>query len=465
MNKRFNANDIELFKSLLQGRVVLPEDADYDILRKVWNGMIDKRPALIVLCANAADVVAALRFALEKKLVVAVRGGGHNVAGYAVCDDGLVIDLSMMSKVHVDPRARTARVGAGCRWADVDRATQVHGLATPGGEVSETGVAGLTLGGGVGYLRRKYGLSCDNLLSAEVVTADGRRIKADAEKNSDLFWALRGGGGNFGIVTEFEFRLHPVGPLVATVGPFYPIAHARQVLHAWRSFTASAGDEATTAFAIWSVPSHPDMPGQLQGKPVCFVDGMYAGDPEQGEAVFKPLRSLGTPLMDFSSVSLYPEAQSAFDSFFPEHMLYYWKALFLDELSDAAMDAIVSRSAQRPSPQTLIIVRHLGGAISRVDVEQSAYQNRKAQYMLSIDGAWSDPQRSQHNIAWVRDFWEAMRPFSSGGVYLNFPGFGEGESALWRASHGSNYSRLAQIKHKYDPENIFSHNQNIKPSA
>jgi FAD/FMN-containing dehydrogenase len=452
----------ELIQSF-QGRVVLPSDDDYDTLRRVWNRMIDRRPALIARCAGVPDVRTALGFARDNGLRIAIRGGAHNVAGYAVCDDGLVIDLSMMSKVQVDAQARTARVEAGARWAEVDKATQVHGLATPGGEVSETGVAGLTLGGGVGYLRRKYGLSCDNLLSAEVVTADGRLLRAAEDENSDLFWALRGGGGNFGIVTAFEFRLHPVGPQVATLGPFYPIDDARRVLRAWRSFTDQAPDDATTAWSIWSFPEHPDLPSELHGRPVCFMDGMYAGRPEHGEELFMPLRRLGESLMDFSSISPYAEAQSAFDAFFPDSMFYYWKSQFMNEISDAAIEAIVSRAERRPSPQILVIIRHLGGAISRVDTGRTAYQNRGAKYMLSIDGAWTDPRQTEDHIAWVRRFWEEMRPYSTGGVYLNFPGFGEGEAALWKESHGPNYERLARIKGEYDPENVFNMNQNITP--
>ncbi len=455
---------IKSFRKAFSGRVIEPSDPQYVQARKVWNNMIDRRPALIAQCTGAADVVEALRFARENEWLVAVRGGGHSVAGYAVCDGGMVVDLSPMRKVEVDPQARTVRVEAGARWAEVDRATQPFGLATPGGEVSETGIAGLTLGGGVGYLRRKYGLSCDNLLSVDLVTAEGRIITANQSENADLFWALRGGGGNFGVVTTFTYRLHPVGPEVMTLNPFYPITEAGRLLSSWREFIAAAPEEATTAFAIWEVPRHPDIPENLHGTNVCLFDGMYAGPPGAGEEVFRPLRELNGAILDLSGRVSYIEAQSAFDAFMPDGGLYYWKSLFLNELSDDAIDAIVSRAANRPNSRILVIIRHLGGAIDRVAGDGTAYHNRGAQFMLSIDGAWTDPAENDRNIAWIRQFWEDMQRFSTGGVYLNFPGFGEGEDNLWQASHGANYARLAMVKHKYDPTNFFRMNQNIPPA-
>ena len=460
-----NSVTVKKFRQTIAGKVIVPSDPQYDQARRVWNGMIDRRPALVVQCRAGADVVGAVRFAQTNNLPIAVRGGGHNVAGYAVCDDGMVIDLSLMRDIVVDPQAQTVCAGAGARWADVDQATQPYRLATPGGEVSETGIAGLTLGGGIGYLRRKYGLSCDNLLSVDMVTADGKMITANETENTDLFWALRGGGGNFGVVTAFLYRLHPVGPEVMTLNPFYPLNEARRVLTSWREFAAAAPDEATTAFAIWEIPEHPDLPENLHGTSVCLLDGMYAGMPSVGEEVFRPLRQLNGTLLDFSQRTLYVEAQRAFDEFFPDGGLYYWKALFLDELSNAAIEEIVSRAMNRPNPRILVILRHMGGAISRVADDQTAYCNRKAQFLLSIDGAWTDPSESDRNIAWVRDFWMAMQPFSNGGVYLNFPGFGEEGGKLWHASHGINYERLAGVKQKYDPENVFRMNQNIQPAG
>lgn len=460
-----NRERLDAFKAVFSGPVITARDPEYEQTRRVWNHMIDRRPAVIAQCKHPSDVATAIRFARENELLIAVRGGGHNVAGYAVCDNGLVIDMSLMRGVTVDPENRRARVEAGARWADVDRATQPFGLATPGGEVSETGVAGLTLGGGVGYLRRKYGLSCDNLLSVDLVTADGRSITANQNHNEDLFWALRGGGGNFGVVTAFEFGLHRVGPEVVSINPFYPLSAADNLFRAWRAFTTEAPEEASTAFAIWSVPAHPDISAHLHGTDACLLDGMYSGVPENGEALFRSMREMDGKLLDFSGRVPYVEAQQAFDAFLPDGGLYYWKSLFMDRIDDDALETIVSMSAQRPSPGILVIIRHLGGAIERVDPDATAFRNRRARYMFSIDGGWTDPAASADNIAWIRRFWEVMLPFSNGGVYMNFPGFAEGEDDPWRASHGPNYQRLAEVKGKYDPMNIFRMNQNIQPAG
>jgi FAD/FMN-containing dehydrogenase len=455
---------LDHFRRVFKGSLIDPPDPRYESSRRVWNAMIDRYPALIAQCTDAADVASAIRFARENDLLVAVRGGAHHVAGYAVCDDGLVIDMSPMHAIQVDPDKRTVRAGAGARWAEVDEATQPFGLATPGGEVSKTGIAGLTLGGGVGYLRRKYGLSCDNLLSVEMVTAEGELVRASESENKDLFWALRGGGGNFGVVTSFEYRLHPVGPDVTTLNPIYRIDTARQALTTWREFAATAPEEATTAFAIWGIPRHPEFPEDLQGTSVCLFDGMHIGSPEAAEADFRPLRRMDGKLIDLGGRVPYVEAQRSFDEFFPENGLYYWKALFLDQLTDETIEAIVSRAQARPSPSILVIIRHLGGAIDRVGSNDTAYRHRGAQFMLSIDGAWTDPRKSEHNIAWIRKFWDHMQPYSTGGVYLNFSGFGEGEHDLWRASHGANFERLAKVKQVYDPDNVFRMNQNIRPA-
>jgi FAD/FMN-containing dehydrogenase len=415
-----NKDRLDAFKAAFSGPVITPRDSQYEQARRVWNHMIDRRPAVIAQCKHPSDVATAIRFAKENALLIAVRGGGHNVAGYAVCDDGLVIDMSLMRGVTVDPENRRVRVEAGARWAGVDRATQPFGLATPGGEVSETGVAGLTLGGGVGYLRRKYGLSCDNLLSVELVTADGHLVTASPNQNEDLFWALRGGGGNFGVVTAFEFQLHPVGPEVFSINPFYPLSEADRLFRVWRAFTAEAPEEASTAFAIWSIPAHPDIPAHLHGADACLLDGMYSGAPENGETLFRSMRELDGQLLDFSGRIPYVEAQQAFDEFLPEGGLYYWKSLFMDRISDEALQTIVSMSEKRPDPGILVIIRHLGGAIERVKPDATAFRNRTAQYMLSIDGGWTDPAASADNIAWIRHFWNVMQPFSNGGVYMNF---------------------------------------------
>ena len=303
------------------------------------------------------------------------------------------------------------------------------------------------------------------MLSVELVTAKGRIINASAAENSDIFWALRGGGGNFGIVTMFEYQLHPVGPEVTTLNPIYPISNANQVLKRWREFTKTAPEEATTAFAMWGIPAHPDIPEALHGTNVCLYDGMHIGGSDAADEVFHPLRQLEGKLLDLSDRVPYVEAQSSFDEFFPDNGLYYWKALFLDELSNEAIEEIVTRGAQRPNPGILVIIRHLGGAIDRIGKSETAYRHRGAQYMLSIDGAWTDPEESENNIAWIRNFWQDMQSYSDGGVYLNFSGFGESDQGLWRASHGINYERLVKVKQKYDPTNIFSVNQNILPSA
>ncbi|MEE4314919.1 MAG: FAD-binding oxidoreductase [Desulfofustis sp.] len=460
-----NNDSFTHFAESFGGRLIHPDATDYDAARTVWNGLIDRRPALIARCASADDVVRSVRFARENNLLVSIRGGGHHVAGYAVCDDGLMIDMSAMRRVDIDPQARTARVQAGALWADVDGAAQPHGLTTPGGEVSLTGVAGLTLGGGVGYVRRKFGLSCDNLLAVEIVTADGRKRRASERENSDLFWALRGGGGNFGVVVAFEFRLHPVGPEVVTLNPIYPFGQARSLLEAWRRFTDSAPDEASTAFAIWGIPEHPDIPVELHGTPVCLLDGMYCGPRPQGEALFQPLREVAEPIIDLGGPTTYLEAQKSFDEFMRDGDLYYWKSLYLNEMSDDAVDTMMSWVRRRPNPRLLVIIRHLGGAISRVAEDATAYQNRAAQFMFSIDGAWTDPAESERNIAWIRGFWEAMSRYSNGGVYVNFPGFGENPQHLWRSSYGNNYRKLVAVKTKYDPANFFRMNQNIKPVA
>jgi FAD/FMN-containing dehydrogenase len=448
----------------LSGEVVAPGDLAYDRARAVWNGMIDKRPAAIARCADAADVAAAVRFAAERELPLSVRGGGHNVAGTAVVDDGVVVDLSAMRGVRMDPGGRTVHVQGGATWSDVDRVTAPLGLAAPGGVVSETGVAGLALSGGVSNHRRRDGMTIDNLVSAEVVLADGRTVRASAAEHSDLHWALRGGGGNFGVVTSFELRVHELGPQVFEVNVAYPLAEAARVLTAWRDAVADAPDELTTEGLIWSLPVIEELPEALRGVPFVGVAGMWAGDPEQGERATRALRELAKPLIDMSGTTDYLSLQASLDPLFPSGVRRYWKALYLDGFSDAAIDTTVDWGGRRASNDTLVIVRHCGGAMARVGAEETAFGDRSAEWMLSVDSTWHDPAADAANVAYTRDFWDAAAPFSDGKTYFNFPGLLEEGDAAIRASYGPNLDRLARIKAVYDPENRFRLNANIRPA-
>jgi FAD/FMN-containing dehydrogenase len=426
--------------------------------------MIDKRPAAIARCVDAEDVATAVRFACEHGLALAVRGGGHNVAGTAVVDDGLVVDLSAMRAVCVDASGRSVHVQGGATWADVDGVTAPLGLAAPGGVVSETGVAGLALSGGVSHQRRRDGMTVDNLVSAEVVLADGRRVRASAGEHRDLYWALRGGGGNFGVVTSFELGLHELGPEVFALNVAYPIGDAAGVLAGWRDAVADAPDELSTAGLIWSLPVSDELPEPLRGRPYVGVAGMWAGDPDRGERATRDLRELATPLLDMSARVDYLELQRSLDPFFAAGPRRYWKALYLDGFSDAAIATTVDWSDRRPSNDTLVIVRHCGGAISRVGAEETAFGDRSSEWMLSIDSTWQDPAHDATNIAYTRAFWDAAVPFSAGKTYFNFPGLLEEGDAAVRDSYGANHARLARIKTAYDPDNRFQLNQNIRPA-
>ena len=430
----------------LTGEVIAPGHPDYDSARSVWNGMIDRRPALIARCADAEDVAAAVRFACERELPLAVRGGGHNVAGTAVCDDGLVVDLSAMRAVQVDASSSTVRVQGGATWADVDEVTAPLGLATAGGVVSETGVAGLALSGGVSHQRRRDGMTIDNLVSAEVVLADGRRVRASADEHPDLYWALRGGGGNFGVVTEFELRLHELGPEVFALNVAYPVEESARVLAGWRDAVAGAPDELSTAGFVWSLPDLDELPEELRGKPYVGLAGMWAGDPDEGERAVQPLRELATPLVDMSGRAEYLEFQRSLDPYFPAGRRYYWKALYLDGLSDAAVETTAEWSDRRPSNDTLVIIRHCGGAISRVGAAETAFGDRSSEWMLSIDSTWHDPADDAANIDYTRAFYDAAMPFSDGKTYFNFPGLLEDGDAAVRSSYGANHARLARIE-------------------
>lgn len=444
----------DALRRCLRGAVVDRDDPGYDEARRVWNGLVDRRPAVVARCADVADVVEAVRVAREHRPVLSIRGGGHQVAGSAVCDDGLVIDLSSLRGVQVDARTRTARVQAGATWGELDRATQVHGLAVPGGEVSVTGVAGLTLGGGLGATMRAHGLSCDALRSVEIVTADGMVRTASRDEHPDLFWAVRGGGRGLGVATALEFDLHPLGPEVAGALVLYPVEDAAAVLRAWRDAVREAPDTLGPEIGLWSIPPLPDVPVELHGAPVVVVAGLYAGRPADAGPVLAPLQRLGTPLADLSASSSYVEAQSALDDLFPDGGRYYWKSHFVDELTDGLVDALIEHAARRPNPESVIYLRALGGAIARVRDDETAYPHRRAGFNVSVDAIWHDPALDDAAIGWARSTWDALAPFATGGIYLNFAGLGE-DGDLRAAALGGNAARLDEIRRAYDPDGLF----------
>lgn len=449
-----------------RGPVILPGNGAYDEARKVWNGMIDRYPALIVRPLDTDDVVTAIHFARENALLVSVRGGGHNVAGHATNDGGLVIDLSLMKAINVDPVKQTARAEGGVTWGELDAATQVYGLATPGGVYSKTGIAGLTLGGGLGWLRNKHGLSCDNLIAADIVTADGRLLHASTSENSDLLWGLRGGGGNFGVVTAFEYRLHPLGPDVMFVFVLHDTPTAADMERAvrfYRDFSATAPDEISTILALGQVPPDEHFPEELHRKPFTLFGGLYAGRAEDGKAALQPLRDFGVPLLDFSGVMPYVEAQQAFDADYPDGLRYYWKSLNLHRLDDEAITRIVDHARRQPSPFSTTDLWHVGGAVRRVSPQESAFYGRQAAFLLSPEANWIEPADDEANLHWLRAFIEDMEAFSDGSRYLNFPGFQEEGSEMMRKGFGPQYEALVALKRKYDPANFFRLNQNIRP--
>jgi FAD/FMN-containing dehydrogenase len=451
------------FRGRLRGKSFAPDDPGYDEARAVRNGLIDRHPVLIARCSGTADVVECVNFAREHDLQLSVRGGAHNVAGNAVNDGGLVIDLSGMRGVHVDPTACTVRAQGGATWGDVDRETQLYGLAVPGGVISSTGIAGLTLHGGVGWLRRTYGLSLDNLRSVEIVTANGQVRTASATENAELFWAVRGAGSNFGVITSFEFQAHPVGPMVALAAPAYALEDAARVIPAWRDFMASAPDTISSHALFWSVPAAEMFPPELHGRAVVIPATVYSGPAAEGEQALRPLRELAEPVLDLSGTMPYTALQSGFDWAFPKGWLYYWKSLYLNALDDDAITEIIHLAAERPSPQSLIALWHHGGAMTHVGPAETAFGSRAAPYLISFDTTWTDPEETDRAIAWTRDAWRSMHRFSDGGLYLNFPGFGEEKDALVRAGYGANYDRLVALKTEYDPDNLFRMNLNIPP--
>lgn len=467
IKNKLDEQTVQTFANQLKGELVRAGDANYDEVRAVWNGMIDHYPALIARCTTVEDVVASVNFARENNLLLAVRGGGHNVAGLAVAaDGGLVIDLAQLNKVEVDPQARTVRAQGGATIGDLDTATQVHGLATPMGVVSATGIAGLTLGGGFGWLRNKYGLSCDNLIAAQVITADGRIVTANANENNDLLWGLRGGGGNFGIVTEFEYQLYPVGPEVSFTFILHDGAgdNLKKAIQFYRDFSTTAPDEVSTIMASGIIPPEPELfPENIHNKPFVLFGAMYAGPADEGHKVTQPLRDFGEPLIDFSGIMPYIEAQKIFDEDYPDGLRYYWKSLNLSRLDDEVIDRFVKHARQQPSVFSTVDLWHVGGAVSRVSDDESAFNGRQAAFLLSPEANWEHPEDDEANITWLREFIADMEEFSDGSRYLNFPGFQEEGDEMMRKSFGNKYERLQALKQKYDPTNFFSLNQNIKP--
>jgi FAD/FMN-containing dehydrogenase len=455
-------------RGTFRGEVVVPGDAGYDEARTGgFNELYaERRPGLVVRCTGTADVIDAVGLAAAEGLLVAVRGGGHSIAGHSSVDGGLLIDLGAMNGVMVDPDARTVTAQGGATWGDVDREAQAFGLAVPGGIISTTGIGGITLGGGIGWLHRKLGLACDCLRSAHLVTADGRLVRTSADDEPDLFWALRGGGGNFGVVVSMEFDAHPVGPIVFNAAPIYPMAAAAEILPKWVAWTRTAPEEATSRALFWTFPDVEALPPELRGQEALILAALYSGSPDEGERVLQPLREMGTPLFDLSMALPYRAAQSNFDPFFAKGVTRsYWKSLYLDDLDDAACDLIVRRAMSRPHPLTLVHVPQMGGATSRIATDQSAFGDRSAEYMLSVDGNWIDAADDDRAIAWTRGFiGEAAQLPSARGIYLNFSGDEEIDGDLRAAAFGANLARLTQVKDRFDPGNLFRLNNNIPPS-
>lgn len=449
---KIDEGGIEALRRRLAGALVCRGDPGYDAARAVWNGMIDRRPALIAYCASREDVIEAVGFARTTGILTAVRGGGHNIAGACLCDGGLVIDLSRMNRVTVDPLRRTARAEGGALLADLDAATQVHGLATTTGVNSDTGLIGLTLGGGIGRLGRKHGLSCDNMLSAEVVTADGQVLTASEHENADLFWGLRGGGGNFGVVTAITYRLHPLGPTVLAGSLVYEWKRVRDALRLYAEFSAAAPDAVCADAALITMPD---------GDHGFAISAFYAGSVDEGERVLRPLRQALTPIADRIAPISYVELQKAGDASFPRGNRFYWKAQFLRAITEAAADALVDRFPSVPSPRSFFVFQQVGGAISRLPAAATAYANRSAAYDSFPVSIWSDPAADEANIAWAREMYAALRPFGMSGVYVNNLG-DEGDERV-KAAYGENYDRLVTLKRKYDRDNLFRLNQNIQP--
>jgi FAD/FMN-containing dehydrogenase len=456
----------ETLKEKFSGQVLEPGDAGFDDARIVWNGMIDRKPAVIARCRHAADVAAAVTYARDRGLALAIRSGGHNVAGYAVCDGGMMIDMAAMNHVRVAPGLDYADVEGGATWADVDAATVPFGRATPGGLISATGVAGLTLSGGIGWLRGRLGLSCDNLVEADLVTAEGRLIGASAKENPDLLWAIKGGGGNFGVVTRFRLALHPAETDLMLCAPAYAEEQAGDVIRQWRDFMATAPRRLSGLAEFSTVPDDEAYPQAARGRRVVTLALVYDGPAAEGEKVVAPLRNLGTPLADFSGVLPYRTIQSMYDGLFPKGRdRCYWKSTYLKGLDDGVIDEIVACVGKRPSDMTFVSIWNFSGAMREVAADATAFGDRSAPFMLSLDAIWSKAGDDQRNMNWVRDAWTAMQRHSTGRMYLNFPGLGEGDGLVREAFGAVTYARLQAVKRKYDPGNLFRMNQNIVPAS
>ncbi len=456
-----DAEALEAFRSGLRGDLVKDSDPGYDEVRALWNAMIDRRPALIARCAGAADVVHSLKLAREKDLLVSIRGAGHNVAGKGSCDGGLMIDLSGLRDVRVDAAARTVRAGPGATLGDVDHEAQAFGLAVPVGINTTTGIAGLTLGGGFGWISRKYGLTVDSLLSADVVLADGRLVHASPNEEPELFWGLQGGGGNLGIVTSFEFKAHPVGPEVLAGLVVHPGDAATGVARHWRDFCKTAPDEASCWIVARKAPPLPFLPEEWHGKQVLVLAMMYTGDVAAGEKVFAGLRSFGKPIADVVSPHPFTGWQGAFDPLLTPGARNYWKSHNFAAMTDEALDTILDYAGKLPSPASEIFVAHLGGAVNRVPADATAYPHRDAEFIMNVHTRWEDAKDDDTCVSWARTFFDATAPFSTGGVYVNF--VSEGEERVEEA-YGSNFERLAKLKKRYDPDNVFRVNQNVAPA-
>jgi FAD/FMN-containing dehydrogenase len=461
---------LQEFRAAVRGAVLTPDDNGFDAARSIFNGMIDKRPGLIVCCSGVADVVECVNLAREHRLLTAIRGGGHGVAGNASCDGGLMINLSLMKAVRIDTKARIAWVQGGATLGDVDHETSAFGLVCPGGVVSTTGVAGLTTGGGYGWVRGKHGMSIDNLRAVEIVTPDGRLQRASADENGDLFWAIRGGGGNFGVVVTFEFNVHPIPAQVMLCNPIYAAEHARDVLRGWREFMKTAPDEFTTEFFFWTIPDFPNYPKETHGQDVVVPCGVYNGPVEEGEKFVQPLRELAPTLLDFSGPMRFKDIQQLFDPYLPYGGVQcYWKALYMDRMDDDMVDTLVDHFLDRPENAKIcpLVLHNLNGASQRVAANATAFPGRNWKYLMEYNVTWSDPADDKEGVAWTRRAWNEMREKYDqyDGTYLNIDSYNEDGNSWVQESYRENYARLQQIKKKYDPMNLFRLNANIPPAA